>query len=200
MLGSKKFGFIPIWLSSDTAGFGEFIADCTRVNNLFECKKYFENNFIRIANVPKHYSVADGIGNRIVIYMQGCNKHCYGCHNQKTWDFTGGRIYSIKELITQILSHMSVVARNVTISGGEPLEQHNPLLSLLDALNQAKINVCLYTGYEFEDVSDNIKERIHYLKTGAYVHELKTTEKGFYGSKNQKFWEKGEQGKWVQKK
>jgi FMN phosphatase YigB (HAD superfamily) len=200
MIGAKKFGFIPVWLSSATGGFGEYITDCVRVNDFFECKQYFENNYIRIASVQKNYSVADGIGNRIVVYMQGCNKHCSGCHNQSTWDFFAGKIYSIKELIIEILSHMSIGARNVTISGGEPLAQPKPLMTFLEALKQAGINVCLYTGYDFDNVSGEIKNNIHYLKTGPYVHKLKTTEKGFYGSTNQKFWEKGAGDVWVQKK
>jgi FMN phosphatase YigB (HAD superfamily) len=199
MIGAKKFGFIPVWLSSTTGGFGEYITDCIRVNDFFECKQFFENNYIRIAKVPKDYSVADGIGNRIVVYMQGCNKHCSGCHNQSTWDFFAGKIYSIKELMTEILSHMSIGTKNVTISGGEPLDQPKPLMTFLKALKQADIDVCLYTGHDFDDVSDKIRDNIHYLKTGPYVHGLRTTEKGFYGSTNQKFWEKGEEGVWVQK-
>lgn len=199
MLGAKEFGFTPVWISSDTQGFGEYIANCKRVDNLIECNQYFENEYIRIANFPKTYSVADGIGNRLVVYLQGCEKHCYKCHNQSAWDFSGGNIYSIKELMTQILSHMSIVARNVTISGGEPLAQPKPLMTLLDALKLAGIDVCLYTGYEFDEVPDDIKDKIHYLKTGAYVHDLRTTEKGFYGSTNQQFWEKGEDSVWAQK-
>jgi FMN phosphatase YigB (HAD superfamily) len=199
MLGAKKFGFTPLWLSSNTSGFGEYIADCARVSDLFMCRDYLESNYIRIAGVPKNYSVADGIGNRIVVYMQGCDLHCRHCHNQNTWDFTGGKIYSIRELVTQILSHLSRAARNVTISGGEPLSQPKPLLAFLDALRCADIDVCLYTGYDFEKVPDVIKDKIHYLKTGTYVHELKTTEKGFYGSTNQKFWEKVNGETWIQK-
>ena len=199
MLGAKKFGFTPVWLSCDTQGFGEYIADCKRVCDMVDCKQYFEREYIRIANFPKTYSVADGIGNRLVVYTQGCNKHCYGCHNESAWDFSDGKIYSIKELMTQILSHMSIVARNVTISGGEPLAQPKPLMALLDALRQTDINVCLYTGCDFHEVSVEIKSKIHYLKTGAYVHEMKTTEKGFYGSTNQQFWEKKADGKWALK-
>jgi len=199
MLGAKKFGFIPVWLSGDTQGFGEYIADCERVDNLIECKRFFENNYIRIANFPKTYSVADGIGNRLVVYTQGCKKHCYCCHNQSTWDFFGGNIYSIKELMTLILTHTSIAAKNVTISGGEPLAQPKPLMVLLDTLELAGVDVCLYTGYDFDKVSDEIKDKIHYLKTGAYVHELRTAEKGFFGSTNQRFWEKSEDGIWMRK-
>jgi anaerobic ribonucleoside-triphosphate reductase activating protein len=199
MLGAKKFGFMPVWLSDDTQGFGEYLADCERVDSLIDCKRYFESEYIRIANFPKTYSVADGIGNRLVVYTQGCEKHCPHCHNQETWDFSGGKIYSIKELVTQILSHISSVARNVTISGGEPLAQPKPLLTLLNALRQAEVNACLYTGLDFDEVPSEIKEHLHYLKTGAYVHELRTTEKGFYGSTNQEFWAKREDGTWHKK-
>jgi len=199
MIGASKFGFTPIWISTDTSGFGEYIADCIRADNLIKCKYYFKNNYIRIAKISRDYSVADGIGNRIVVYMQGCEKHCPNCHNEITWDVSGGRTYSVKEIITQVLSHMTKGAKNVTISGGEPLDQKIPLLTLLDEFERAGIDVCLYTGNDFDDVSDEIKDKIHYLKTGSYVHELRTTEKGFYGSANQKFLEKGNDGVWIQK-
>jgi FMN phosphatase YigB (HAD superfamily) len=199
MLGARAFGYTPVWLSSEDRGFGEYVADCVRVSDFFECRKYFESNYICIANVSKRYSVADGIGNRIVVFLQGCHRCCMGCHNQSTWDFANGKVYGIKELVIQILSHMSSYSRNITISGGEPLEQLEPLEALLKALRLANINVCLYTGYEFNEVPDKIKDKIDYLKTGVYVDELKTFEKSFLGSTNQKFWEKGTSGEWTQK-
>jgi anaerobic ribonucleoside-triphosphate reductase activating protein len=199
MIGAKKFGFNPIWLSSESNDFGEELVDCARVENLFECKAYLESNFLYAAGISKHYSVSDGIGNRIVVYLQGCNTHCYDCHNQDTWDILGGKIMSIRRLVSDVLSRMSRVARNVTISGGEPLAQPMALQTLLIAFERADIDVCLYSGQEFDDVPEEVKSKVHYLKTGSFVHTLKTTTKGFYGSTNQKFWEKGVNGEWTQK-
>lgn len=197
MLGAKRFNFNPIWLSSDRNGFGEKLVDCVRVENLFKCKEYLEKNFLSVAGISKHYSVSDGVGNRIVIYLQGCDLKCHGCHNQDTWNELDGRIISVRRLVEDVLLHMSRAARNVTISGGEPLTQPKALQTLLTEFKHAGIDVCLYTGREFEEVSDDIKSNIHYLKTGRFIHTEKITTKGFYGSANQKFFEKGADGKWM---
>lgn len=199
MLGSRRFGFIPVWISSEAVGIGEKLADCDRVENLCECKEYIESNFICVAGISKNYSVSDGVGNRIVVYLQGCDLQCDRCHNKSTWNPTDGKFVNIHKLVSDTLRSMSSRARNVTISGGEPTMQKKALLSLLTVYELAGVDICLYTGHEFEAVPEEIKRKVHYLKTGPFVHALKTTTKGFYGSTNQKFWEKEEDGKWAQR-
>jgi anaerobic ribonucleoside-triphosphate reductase activating protein len=199
VLGAKRFRFNPIWLSADKCGFGEELADCARVENLLECKDYLERNFLSVAGISKHYSVSDGEGNRIVVYLQGCDLKCRGCHNQSTWNEFGGRIMSVRRLVEDVLLRLARAARNVTISGGEPLTQPKALQTLLTEFGRAGVDVCLYTGREFEDVSDEVKSKIHYLKTGRFVHTEKTTTKGYYGSANQKFFAKGANGEWLKK-
>ena len=50
---------------------------------------------MRIAGIIKD-SVVNGIGIRDVIFTQGCQHHCKGCHNPKTWDIDGNVIYEGK--------------------------------------------------------------------------------------------------------
>ena len=197
IFGSKRFGFTPIWISYERDGFGEYMAECDRVKDLRECTEYLMNNFICVAGVPKKYSVADGFGNRLVIHLQGCYRHCHGCHNKQTWDPLKGKIYNVKELVTETLSRMSKHARNVTISGGEPMEQSRPLTTLINMFKRAGVNVCLYTACDINEIPDEIMEKIDYLKTGEYLHKMRMTEKGHLGSSNQKLWKK-EDGKWIQ--
>ncbi|MDR1902113.1 MAG: 4Fe-4S cluster-binding domain-containing protein [Treponema sp.] len=199
MLGAKRFCFNRIWLSPDKGGFGEELADCARVENLLECRDYLESNFLSVAGISKHYSVSDGIGNRIVVYLQGCDLKCYGCHNQSTWNELEGRIMSVRKLVVEVSLLLSHKARNVTISDGEPLTQPKALQTLLMGFGRAGIDVCLYTGREFEDVPEEVRSKIHYLKTGRFIHTKKTTTKGFYGSINQQFLEKGVNGEWTKK-
>jgi FMN phosphatase YigB (HAD superfamily) len=198
MLGASRFGFNPIWLSSESSGIGEQLTHCIRMESLQECKEYLESNYLYVAGISKNYSVSDGIGNRIVAYLQGCDIRCNDCHNQNTWNKFDGKLMSVRRLVSDVLLRMSSRARNVTISGGEPLTQSKALLTLLSAFELAGVDVCLYTGHEFDDVSVQIKNMIHYLKTGPFVHTFKTTTKGYYGSTNQKFWMKGVNGEWAQ--
>ena len=79
--------------------------------------------------------------------------------------------------------------KRITISGGEPLLQKDALLLLLEFLKQESFDIALYTGYEAKDVPINIKKKIDYLKTGEYIHDLRTTTEPYIGSVNQKFYE-----------
>ena len=40
-------------------------------------------------------SICDGPGIRTVIYLQGCDFHCVGCHNPQTWDMNKGYIIPV---------------------------------------------------------------------------------------------------------
>lgn len=198
MLGASKFGFDSIWISSESNGIGEQLANCVRVEDLSRCKDYIESNYLSVAGISKNYSTADGPGNRIPIYLQGCNLRCDNCQNRNTWNEFDGEIMSVRRLVSDVLIKMSSRARNITISGGEPLFQQKALITLLNTFELVDVNVCLYTGHEFEKIPEQIKNKVHYLKTNPYVHSLKTTTEGFYGSTNQKFWKKGENGEWEQ--
>jgi anaerobic ribonucleoside-triphosphate reductase activating protein len=78
--------------------------------------------------------------------------------------------------------------RKLTISGGEPLEQREGLMQLVDALSALNFDICLYTGYETEQVPSEIVKNLRYLKTGQYRKNLSSTKR-FVGSDNQRFFE-----------
>ena len=50
-------------------------------------------------------------------------------------------------------------------------------------------DICLYTGHDISEVPQKILDKIHYLKYGPYIEELKTTTMPFIGSSNQVFTE-----------
>lgn len=60
-------------------------------------------------------SIVDGPGIRFAIFTQGCAHHCPGCHNEETWDFDGGYLQDIDELVAQIKENPFV--KNITFSG-----------------------------------------------------------------------------------
>ena len=128
-------------------------------------------------------SLVNGPGIRSLIFMQGCDRMCEGCHNTSTWDISEGTPYEISDLIGIVKERC--LNRKITITGGEPLYQKEALMELIRGLDG--FNICLYTSYEKEDVPVEILNRINYLKVGKYDSRCRTTTTPYYGSKNQKF-------------
>ena len=101
---------------------------------------------LRILHIVEGTSV-DGPGLRTSIYMAGCNHRCPGCHNPDSWDFGGGEVRTLDEL-------MRVIAYNeapVTLSGGDPLLQPQGTRALIHRIKQELgYNVWCFTGYTWE--------------------------------------------------
>lgn len=142
---------------------------------------------LRVNELNLAGSVADGPGIRAVVFLQGCNRHCPGCHNKATWALNGGNTITVDEVVERIIaSHID----RVTISGGEPLLQVNGVVSLVRQLKAKGIDdIALYTGFQEKDVPQAILECIRgsWLKTGEFRIGEKTTTKPFVGSLNQVF-------------
>ncbi len=144
---------------------------------------YFENNYMYINSIRDDLSTVDGPGNRLVIFLQGCLAHCSECHNKDTWDLSKSHIIEIDKLSHEIKD--KAVNKKITISGGEPLLQEKSLIKLLKSLKG--YDLCLYTGFEKEEVSKEIIGKLHYIKTGKYIKELRNVAIPYVGSTNQKF-------------
>ncbi len=138
---------------------------------------------VRINRTDFTGSFSDGPGIRSLVFMQGCTRHCKGCHNPSTWNPNEGQEIEISDLVAVIRENC--INRKITITGGEPLLQMKALEELLDQLQD--FDICLYTGYEYDEVPEYIKSRTTYLKAGPYIEELRKTTIPFYGSTNQKF-------------
>lgn len=134
-------------------------------------------------NSIKQNSFCDGPGIRTVVFLQGCNLRCKGCHNESIWDVTKGTPVSTAELAALI--RKTCVNGKVTISGGEPLMQAEAVEELLDAI--ADLDVALYTGHSFDEVPKGILDKLKYVKTGEFQQDKRTTVTPFVGSTNQQF-------------
>lgn len=143
---------------------------------------------MRIAGIVRD-SIVDGIGIRDTIFFQGCPHHCKGCQNPQTWDYGGGEEMSVQEIL-DLLSNSS---NDITISGGEPLEQFDELLHLLKAIRQTtNKRVWLYTGYVFDfKLQSNsyglslLSNYVDVLIDGRFIDTL-TGDYQFKGSSNQR--------------
>ncbi|MBO4856787.1 MAG: radical SAM protein [Bacilli bacterium] len=128
-------------------------------------------------------SLCDGPGYRTVVFLQGCDLHCEGCHNKSTWPIDKGICIEVTELAS-ILRKQSF-NKKITISGGEPLLQKEAVLDLLKELSD--FDICLYTGHEMEDIPEEMFKYLKYVKVGRFILSQRTSTTPFVGSTNQKF-------------
>ena len=136
-----------------------------------------------INSIKFNRSLVDGPGVRTVVFFQGCDLHCKGCQNPSTWEMKNGTEITTDELVTVLKKE--VVNKKVTFSGGEPLMQVDALIDVVKKLEG--FDIAVYTGHEFEDVSQELLDNITYIKTGSFKEELKSTVKPYVGSTNQEF-------------
>lgn len=140
---------------------------------------------IRINSIDYSGSVCDGPGIRTVIFVQGCDRNCFNCHNPSTWEMEAGRDVDEEELANELQERS--MTKKVTISGGEPLLQRNALIKFLIELRKRDFDITLYTSYELEEIPKNILALLDYIKVGRYIDDLRTTVQPYIGSTNQRF-------------
>lgn len=139
---------------------------------------------MRIAGIVRD-SIVNGEGIRDVVFFQGCNKQCEGCHNPDTWDYEGGCVRN-SEVVAEELAGSS---NDVTISGGEPLDQFLDLAVLCDRIKKQGKSIWLYTGYTVQPTKHIYKllsEYVDVVVDGRYVEEFKDPNLLFRGSSNQR--------------
>lgn len=123
------------------------------------------------------------------IYVSGCKGksgiHCKGCHNPSTWNFNIGKDYtSFFEKIENYIKDYNNLIDNIMIFGGEPLDQDiNDLTMFLDYLKRFNKDIWLFTRYDYNEVSEDILNRLDYIKCGEYLEDLKVDDNIQYGIK-----------------
>lgn len=131
----------------------------------------------------KQNSCDDGPGIRDVLFLQGCRKNCPGCQN-KSQQFHGNGVWKdIDELVDEIADKCK--NKKITISGGEPLEQKEALCILGNNLKKRGFQICVYTGWNWNQLPKEIFQFADIIKAGPYIQELKRGNLRFIGSDNQ---------------
>lgn len=138
---------------------------------------------VYINSIRFNRSLVDGPGVRTVIFFQGCDIHCKGCHNPSSWDISKGKPYEIEEFVK--LLREKVVNKKITLSGGEPLMQKVAVSEMVKKLPD--FDIALYTGHEFSEIPTGILRNVNYVKAGPFVEKLKSSIIPFVGSTNQTF-------------
>lgn len=85
------------------------------------------------------FSNVDGPGNRMAIFLQGCNYDCHYCHNPETIEMNPVdqkiRDYSIEELLREI-KKVAPFIRGITISGGESTLHYHVITELFKRVKE----------------------------------------------------------------
>lgn len=101
--------------------------------------------------VPR--SQANGPGVRAVVWVQGCTLACRGCFNADTHP-AAGQQRPVAELLAEIARLKDAGAiEGITISGGEPLQQPEPVAELAAGAHALGLSVVLFTGYTIGEVT-----------------------------------------------
>jgi anaerobic ribonucleoside-triphosphate reductase activating protein len=104
-------------------------------------------------------SRVNGPGTRAVLFFQGCSLRCRSCWNPKSHPFIGDE-RSVEEVAGWVLSaNQETALDGVTFSGGEPMQQADTLLALVESLHcrLPGLSFGLYSGYSENE-----------LKSGRY--------------------------------
>ena len=143
---------------------------------------------LRLAGIARE-SIVDGPGIRVVIFCQGCLRHCEGCHNPGTWDMEAGFFVPIDEVVDVIRTNP--LRHGVTYSGGEPFLQSEELYRLSQRLKGYEL--AAYTGFTFEELlKDGTLEQkkllsvLDVLIDGPFVLAERSLDLSFRGSRNQR--------------
>lgn len=118
-------------------------------------------------------SRANGPGVRFALWFQGCTLGCPGCFNPDTHDRSPRERRPVGSLIEEILAQGDAV-EGVTLSGGEPLQQPDAVLALVQGIRQAgNLSIVVFSGYTLDEIralplGPEIVENIDVLIDGRY--------------------------------
>lgn len=133
-----------------------------------------------------------GPGERIVIWVQGCEKRCDGCANPELWEKGKVRDTPIDYVIGMVRSAIrNYHLTGITITGGEPFLQAEELSHLLASIQDLCDDCLVFSGYTFQQLIistdtgiQNFLKHISVLVDGPYIKEYNNAEK-LRGSSNQ---------------
>lgn len=139
-----------------------------------------------------HHSTVDGPGRRSVIQVAGCSIRCAGCYVPETHEQANGKLTSIKKIGEEIDKKIGE-HDGVTILGGEPFDQPESLLYLVEELKTKGYHLVIYSGYTVESLLVRESESVNRIlaKTdllidGAFQREFAERAGEYRGSSNQR--------------
>jgi anaerobic ribonucleoside-triphosphate reductase activating protein len=145
----------------------------------------------RIAAPVQSDSIVDGEGLRAVIWCQGCDMLCDGCHNPDTWDLNGGELVEIETVISELSKLKG--QKGITFSGGEPMLQPSACKEIAEwAKREMSWDVWCFSGLTYEEIKAAGGEKWEFLKCvdvlvdGRFDISKRDISLRFRGSGNQR--------------
>lgn len=148
----------------------------------------------------KPFSIENGPGVRVSLFVSGCTHHCEECFSEQTWDFHYGQPFT-EETEDEIIEMLRPdYIAGLTLLGGDPTEPVNQraLLPLLRKVYMQfpEKDVWVYSGYLYEDFlpggranCDATEEFISLcdvMVDGPYEKEKRNLMRSYCGSDNQR--------------
>lgn len=148
----------------------------------------------------KTYSIENGTGVRVSLFVSGCRHRCKDCFNPETWDFAYGKPFT-EEVEDEIIHAMKPdYMAGLTLLGGDPTEPENQadLLPLLRRIRKELPGktVWVYSGYLYEDflpggkvycdATEEYLSLCDIMVDGPFILEKKDISLKFRGSSNQR--------------
>lgn len=114
------------------------------------------------------FSKVNGYGLRAVVWVQGCSIKCKECFNKETHSFSNGGSYVDPKHLAKKLSSKKI--DGLTITGGEPLDQSDAVISLIDSFkNFNNGTIILFTGYELNTILNSESKKEVLLMCDAVI-------------------------------
>lgn len=134
-------------------------------------------------------SRANGPGLRAVLWFQGCTTGCPGCFNPDTHEPSAGYQADTVDIASTLIGAQAEI-EGVSISGGEPFQQPEALLDLVERAQAAGLSVLVFSGYPIDVIKAQplgpaLLSRIDVLIAGPYVTGKHVGRK-LLGSSNQR--------------
>ncbi|MBO5070440.1 MAG: anaerobic ribonucleoside-triphosphate reductase activating protein [Roseburia sp.] len=148
----------------------------------------------------KPFSIENGTGVRVSLFVSGCRHRCKECFNQETWDFQYGKPFTEETEEEIIKGLIPTYISGLTLLGGDPTEPENqaallPLLRRIRAELPGK-TVWAYSGYLYEDflpggraycdATEEYLSLMDVMVDGPFILAEKDISLKFRGSRNQR--------------
>lgn len=143
----------------------------------------------------KKFDVINGRGLRHSLFTSGCTHQCKGCFNAATWNFNYGVPYTaeLEEQIIQDLNMPDVHISGLSILGGEPFQNAEPLLGLVRRVRERcpGKDIWIWSGYTFEELLQDdsrlaLLSLCDVLIDGKFELERRNLKLKWRGSENQR--------------
>ncbi len=148
----------------------------------------------RLENCP--VTVLNGPGRRWAIWTQGCSLRCTdNCLNPRFLDPRGGWRYRVPEVVDELdrVHGRTPELEGLTLLGGEPFDQAQPLTKVAQAARERGLSVMVYSGWRAETLarrgppySRDLLSACDLLIDGPFLAEQFDSRLRWRGSRNQR--------------